>query len=448
MKPAPGSQRRMASRPVWCLSLTGNLVLAFGLVSAGVAWFIFGSRVPGREPPQVAIAGLDPAVARLIQEAVGEVRASPKDAAAWGTLGSVLLLYEFAQESQFALERAAKLAPADPRWPYLLGLLLTTRDAPAAIKELAHAVERCPGRPDAPRLRLAQFLAERGRNKEAEAQFEVLARALPRHPVALLGQARLRFGEGRYSEATNLLSGILSDAHTAKSASALLAVSLQALNDVAGARTAARLSASAGSDVAWPDPFLDETLIYRVGRKAWLEQAASLLDQTNASAAMELLARVTREYPEDDEAWYLRGWALNQAQQPEAAEQALREHLQRSPQSPKGQAQLAVALLQQKRYLDALGVLQTAVRLKPTWRELHSNLGYACVQLGRADEASAHFREALAVDPNYLPTFIALAELALRRGDRAEARRFLQQAAALDAADPRLQIMARRLSEP
>jgi Flp pilus assembly protein TadD len=86
--------------------------------------------------------------------------------------------------------------------------------------------------------------------------------------------------------------------------------------------------------------------------------------------------------------------------------------------------------------------------LKPTWRELHSNLGFACVQLGRVEEAASHYHEALALDPNYLPTCIALAELALRRGDREEARRVLQHALTLDPDHAPAKALWQRASAP
>src|SRR4030095_14011478 len=98
-----------------------------------------------------------------------------------------------------------------------------------------------------------------------------------------------------------------------------------------------------------------------MGKKALIEEATALMDQGRAREALPLLRVVTREYPDDDEAWYLMGWAFNQKQQSAQAEQALREHLRRSPQSPKGHAQLAVALLSQQRYAEAIDVLQAGV---------------------------------------------------------------------------------------
>ena len=89
--------------------------------------------------------------------------------------------------------------------------------------------------------------------------------------------------------------------------------------------------------------------------------------------------------------------------------------MRRAPDSPRGRAQLAVALLGQRRYPEAITVLEAALRLKPTWRELHSNLGFACVQLGREEEAITHYRRAVECDPNHLPSQTALRELLRRR---------------------------------
>ena len=85
-------------------------------------------------------------------------------------------------------------------------------------------------------------------------------------------------------------------------------------------------------------------------------------------------------------------------------------------------------------------------KLKPTWRELHSNLGYACVQLGRDGEAIVHFRKALALDPNYLPTHTALAELLVRRGQIEEARGLLRRALELSPSDRRARAMLEQLA--
>jgi tetratricopeptide (TPR) repeat protein len=387
--------------------------------------------------PKIATATLDSAVAKLIRTTLQEVERAPNSGAAWGKLGSVLMHYEFVQETDAAFEQAEKLSPKEARWPYLHALALMNSSPEAALSKLRRAAELAPEQPEMPRLRLAEFLLERGRPDETESHFQMLLRRNADHAPAELGLARINFQRGRLSEASNLLTRSLHDPHTAKSANALLASVQRALGNVSAAEEASQRGATLPPDAPWPDPFWDEASQFRVGRKALLEQATTLMDQGRVEEALASLSVVTSEYPDDEEGWYLKGWAYNQRQQPVEAERALREHLRRSPRSAKGHAQLAVALLSQKRFQEAINVLNTALQLKATWRELHYNLGYACAQLGRTNEAISHLREALERDPNYLPTYLALAEMLIRRSEKDQARRLLSQALQLSPSDAR-----------
>lgn len=397
-------------------------------------------------PPVLATGGLDPAVSRLIEGTLSAVRAAPDSGEQWGRLGSVLMHYEFVREARAAFTMAERLSPGDARWPYLHALLVMPREPLAAAPMLRRALAVCGNRPDMPRLQLAQWLAERGDGEEAEQQFHALLGLTTNHPPALLGLARLRRAQGRLEESRSLMDRCLNDPHTAKAAHVLLAQVEQALGNRPAAEAVARRGASLPADAPWSDPFWNEAAAFFVGKKAVLLDASSLMDRGQLAEALEGLAAVTRDYPDDEEAWYLTGWALNRAQRAAEAEKALREHLRRSPQSPKGHAQLAVALLGQKRAAEAVEVLEAALKLKPTWRELHFNLGYACVQLGREEDAIRHLRAALALDPNHVATHTALAELLIRRGETGEAGRVLNQALEVEPSDARAQALLRTLT--
>jgi tetratricopeptide (TPR) repeat protein len=396
-------------------------------------------------PPDIDTTALDPVVAELIRTNLQAVRAAPRSAAAWGKLGSVLMHYEFTDETEAAFARAEKLAPTEPRWPYLHGLFIGSRDVIAATEKFRLATALSGEKPDAPRLRLAQNLAERGLNDEAAKHFQTLLQSTPGHSAARLGLARIHQSQGRLAEATNLLAGCLQDPHTRHGAFALLARLEQGLGNFPAAELAARASSNLPADAAWPDPWWNEALTWRVGRKALLEDAAALIERGAWTEAQMTLGQITRAYPNESEAWYLTGWIFNQQQRGAEAERALREYVRLSPQSPKGYAQLAIALLGQRRHAEAVEVLQTGLKLKPTWRELHSNLGYACVQLGRDEEAIGHFRNALSLDPNYVPSYIALAELLARRGQSEEVRGLLRRALELNPSDRRAKAMLDQL---
>lgn len=402
---------------------------------------------PSAGIPAVVVPGMDPAVARLLEETRAVVERDRTSGEAWGRFGSALMQYELLGEAGMVFAEAARLAPREPRWPYLHGLMLLNHQPALALELLRRSVELAPVEPDMPRLRLAQFLAERGEWARSETEFRNLLRRQPAHPLAALGLARLEHRRGNLAEAVRLLGACREDPHARRSAHELLAALERARGDEAAARVLARAGAGLPPDHPWPDPFWAEAARFRVGLKLRLADANALLDVGEPAAAIPALAGITRDYPGDPDGWYLLGWALLQAPDPTdpgGAERALREHLRRAPDSPKGHAQLAVALLAQRRYAEALPTLDTARRLKPTWREVHSNLGFARVQLGQWAEAEQHYRDALECDPNHLPSHTALAELLLRRGATEEARRILQAAALLAPDDARVQVMLRR----
>jgi tetratricopeptide (TPR) repeat protein len=397
------------------------------------------------EPPHIDTTTLDPAVARTIDNAVRQVRATPKSGDAWGRLGATLLHYEFNRESADSFVQAERSSPDDPRWYYLHALLQMNHEPSSAEELLKKSAERAPETIDMPRLRLASLLAERGKQKAAELEFRRLLKRERQHAAASLGLSRLLHQQGHDVESVTVLQSSLRDLRTRKAAQELLATVQGSLGQTNEARATAQTAVGLPTDVPWPDPYWDEATKYRVGLKHSLEQSNGLLDSGRATEAVALLQIVTRDYPADPEGWYLLGWALNQTQAFVESERALREHLRLSTNSVKGLTQLAVALLGQRRFADALPVLEDALKLKPTWRELHANLGYACVQLGRAEEAERHYRDALAQDPNHVPSRIALGELLLRRGEVNQARQVLQEAANLAPNDPKVQGLLRKL---
>lgn len=428
------------SRRWWLALMAGALVWA---VCTAVWW-----RAPRFAAPDIEFKELDPAVAQVLSNAVAGVRAAPRSGPAWGRFGSALTHYDFVEEAEAAFQRAAQLDPKEPRWPYLLALLRMQTRTGAALPLLERAVALAPETAGAPRLRLGEMYLELGRMAEAERCFEGLLRAQPDHAAACLGLARVRQRQGRLAECSNLVARCLGSPHTAREALTLLAAVKLSAGDREGAATAARQSAGLPLDAPWPDPWWREALEWRVGRKARLADASARLDAGEINQAVDELRDVCRDYPQDEEVWYLLGWALNQQQKFSEAELALREHLRRSPQSPKGHAQLAVALLNLRRYTEASDVLTAGVKFKPTWRELHSNLGFASLQLGQEVEAIGHYREALACDPGHVATYLSLSELLGRRGERGEARRLAGVAWNLEPDNARAAALVQRWETP
>lgn len=77
-----------------------------------------------------------------------------------------------------------------------------------------------------------------------------------------------------------------------------------------------------------------------------------------------------------------------------------------------------------------------ATQVKPEFARAWSNLGMAASALGRDDEATGHYREAIRRDAGLVAPRNNLGLLLLRRGDAAGARRALEAAAAIPSSGP------------
>ncbi|MBI5388180.1 MAG: tetratricopeptide repeat protein [Verrucomicrobia bacterium] len=409
-----------------------GIVAAVLIVVLGVGvWFVV-QRV-GPKPPVVSTASLDPAVARLLDQLTREVRGSPRAGTAWGKLGAAFFAYGFDKEAATAFTLAQKFSPDEPRWPYRHALVQIEMGAPPeqVITNLESAVRLSRDQADMPRLRLAQFLLERGRSEQAEPHFQQLLRLQAGHAPALLGLARIRLAQGRVAESLELVNRCADDPHVARSAQALLAQLQQRLGNAAAAETAGRRSASLPPDRPWPDAYLSEFPELRVGRRALMDVAQELIEAQRHDEALTVLASVTNNYPRDPEAYYGIGLVLNHAQRSVEAERVLREHVRLATNSAHGCEQLAAALQAQKRDAEAVAVLERAIQIMPTFAKAHHRLGVACARLDRPDEAIGHLHAALKHDPKNVESYGVLADLLSVRGRHAEAAEALEHAVQL-----------------
>jgi len=99
-----------------------------------------------------------------------------------------------------------------------------------------------------------------------------------------------------------------------------------------------------------------------------------------------------------------------------------RDTLAKNPQAAIAYNNLGAVLNEQKRYQEAIGYLQEALRLRPGTAEPHNNLGIALTELGRYDEALGHLQEAVQVRPDFTSAHYRLGVLysKMNRLDEAE----------------------------
>ncbi len=113
------------------------------------------------------------------------------------------------------------------------------------------------------------------------------------------------------------------------------------------------------------------------------------------------------------------------------AEQAFRQATRQRPEIGRYWANLGLYLAESGRLVEAVPALREALARDPRDGVVRDYLGSVLLRLGRVDEAQVELEAAIASEPAFIQPHLTLAEIALARGDRAEARRRLETAAGL-----------------
>ncbi len=390
------------------------------------------------EPPPVDLAGVDFAVARAVESAREEVLRGPESAAAWGRLGTVLYVHEFAAAADACLGRAARLAPDEPRWPYFRGLNVALTDPGAAASHLRRAAEVCGDDPDVARLRLADLLLARGQRDEAAAHFRRLLRRYPDHARAHLGLGRVALLDGDLAAALRHLLQAAPDPRTRQAAHVQLAAAYQRRGDPGAADEALRRAAAA-RDAPWPDPFAEEAARLKAGRKHALVRAERLLADGKTDEAVALLRQTAHDYPDSDWAWLMLGKALVRRRDLPEATRALEEALRIAPDSVEAMFRKGVAVYLQDDVAGAAEWFRKAAARKPDFAMAHYNLGHCLARAGDRAAAVEAFRAAVQCSPTHADSHRMLGELLAQEGKRDEAAAHLRHAAELaDSGRPAL----------
>lgn len=438
--PSRASASRPKNSPLFLAIILGLSVLAL----AASGWISF-QRHYYPKPPPIDLRPVDPKAARVLQQRIKAVRQNPRSGEAWGWLGALLRIYDFHAQAQLCLSRAEALDPGNPRWPYYHGLSLMISSPTNAIPKFRRAAEICGTDPEIPRIRLARLLAEQAQWKEAEAALEPLLKAKPGFSPARLLSARAAQSRGDLSRAQELAQGCADDPRTARSAWALLAMLYQQQGNAAAAASAAQRSSALPPDQPMGDPFEEELMQLRGDPRVLSEHAHSLLSQNALKDAAGLIERLVQEHPDWPDTWLLLGRLQFLRKDLAAAEQALRRHLEQSPQSVQGLFQLGMTLMAQNRFPEAAEAFARATQFKPDFGPGYYNRGFALARSGQRREAITAFRESLRHNPERADTYFLVADLYLQLGENEEVPKLLDQARAINPADPRLAAFRERL---
>ncbi len=400
-------------------------------LAAAAGWYAWRR---GPHPPAIDLAGADPALAAAVEGARAEVVHSPRSARAWGRLGMILLAHEFGADAGTCLAEAARLDPADPRWPYLRSLPLLLSDPERGLALLERAVA-LGGDETAPRLRLGEELLARGRLDEAERHFRRALERQPGHARALLGLGGVAFQRGELRASREYLVRAAAGAPSAKPIHTLLAKVHRRLGDDAAAGAALGRAAGLPDGALWSDPHVEAVEELAVGIDAQLAFADRLIAQGDPGRAIRKLREAVQEYPDSYQAHWGLGHCLILVKDFEAAERALREAVRLNANGSGAWFDLGDGLRRQGNAREAAACFRQVLALLPQHAQAHYHLGLCLERLGDRPGALASLRDATRYRPNFVEGQRELGRLLAEAGRRDEAIVHLERAALLAPSD-------------
>lgn len=179
---------------------------------------------------------------------------------------------------------------------------------------------------------------------------------------------------------------------------ALLAVAVVAVGGYLAFRMAERNAAVDPAEVAIEK--------WQQAAKASPDDAATLTSLGYAYQEAGRYEEALREYdraltldPKNLAALYNRTVVLRELGRDADADAGLTALLAIAPDHVLAAKALGERYVAQGRYAEALRVLEPAIRANPRYADMQYLAGYACERLGRAEDAAAHYREALRYAP-------------------------------------------------
>lgn len=321
-------------------------------------------------------------------------------APAYGDLGMLYHAYGLHEPAEACYRNAARSAPADPRWPHALGVLLQDAgrldEASAAYRR---SVELAP-KNVAALVHLGEIARLQGKPDDAESFARQALAADPSCAAAqaLLGQAALDRRD--FAAAVGPLEAALAALPGANRLHYLLAQAYRGLGNAANAAKAGEHLAKAGQVGARPpDPLLDALDALRSGERVRLARAKTAYQNKRYAEASDLYRAVLTDRPDSVEAHVNLAASLVALGDRAAAVEELRQALRRDPANTTAHFNLGSLLALDGPSAEARDHLAAAAAALPQDAEAHRALAQILRDGGHPEEALPEYARAVALAP-------------------------------------------------
>src|SRR3984957_782169 len=374
--------------------------------------------------PAIQVEGLDADVRNAILKARDQALAQPKSAQASGSLGMVLEAHTLYQSAVPAYQRAVRLDPKDFAWRYYLALCL---EKTGQLDEaLASVSEGLRIRPDyAPAiLKRAELLLKLGRFPESAATLESFLAKNPSSPMALYFLGRVKFAQQDFSAADDLYRRATQAWPTYGSAWFGLGETSKRLGRNAETEKDYQLAEThkdhypPGND----ELYLEMTKL-ATGIENRLIEAKKLMNKREFDQSSRIYKEVLKQYPDNPDCLVNLLFIAQYPNQatPEEVEDLYQRARSASPQLPEVYLYHGTALAAEGKYDEAVTELEKAIQLKPNNAEAHAWLADVRERQHRLAEAIEQYRIAIQQQPDFRIARLELAKNLLYTGRSPEA---------------------------
>ncbi len=361
--------------------------------SAASVGAVVGTTVGGvREVVLPDLSRVDAAVQAQIRERHDAVLALGRDlsappasrAAAYGALAVLLHAAEYHDAAEPAYQNASLLAPAEPKWPYLLAHLHKSRgDTERSLAAFTRALELAPT-DVATLIWLGRGYLDRGQPEQAEPLFERARAAAPQTLAALAGLGQAALARRDFARAVSVLEEALTLDPSAASIHSPLALAYRGLGDTKQAE--AHLRQWRNTEVLVPDPVRQELDLALQSGLSFELRGVRALEGRDFTAAAEFFRQGVAMVPGTS-----------------ALGRSLRH-------------KLGTALFMGGDLRGAVQRFEETVRAAPAGGTDESvakarySLGVLMASAGRRDDAIRHLTAAVGQNPNYVEALQALGD--------------------------------------
>ena len=351
-------------------------------------------------PPEFFPEGLSGTLQEDIDLARQRIAKAP-GAGSWGALGELCMAHELLPQAEWCFGQASTLAPDDPKWIYLLGVMAEEVDLVQAVS-FYDRVLSLDLSVAAVHYRRGRALARVGRFKDAEQSLKAAGDMSEQHPLVLKAMAQLRIMQSDREGALILIQQAANDGRAGfdvvEEAKRLLP--LQPQQDATLITPASEAdSARRHTTPLLPEPWLDG-VARRLPRNAEVAiQADALASQQNYKAALEMYGRLIRIEDRNSRAHNFHAMVLMNTGNAQQALAEIRKVCEEFPQDALAFSSRGAIEARMGNFSASIESLQEAVRLKPDFADAHRALLMIYQLQKMTDQADAQFRILLAIVP-------------------------------------------------